>query len=103
MAIVTVEDMKAELGITEDTDDAMIAAKIDAAQAHLEALLGYEIATEFASPLVVPADLVGAVKMLAANAYENREASLVGLAAIETPFGVWDIVANRRNYSWADA
>ena len=71
MAIVTLEDMKAELNILSDVDDALITAKIDQAQAHLEALLGYEIETEFADPLVVPADLVGAVKMLAAGYYET--------------------------------
>lgn len=103
MAIVTLSDMKSHLGIVDDTDDALISAKIDAAQAWLEQMLGYDIATEFAAPLVVPFDLVEAVKQVAAHFYENREASLVGLAAVETPFGVWDIVANRRNYSWADA
>lgn len=98
---VSVEQMREELGLPYGVDTVLIAAKLDAAQAHLESLLGYALADEF--PDAVPADLIGAIKMLAANAYENREASLVGLAAIETPFGVWDIVANRRNYSWADA
>jgi len=96
MAIVTLSDMKSELGITDSVDDAMISAKIDAAQAHLEALLGYEIETEF--PEAVPADLVAAVKMLAAGQYENRESTIVGVSAMETPHGVWEIVANRRKY-----
>lgn len=108
MAIVTLADMKAELGITDTTDDAMISAKLDAAQSHLEALLGYSLEAEFPTvgavefPDTVPADIVGAVKMLTANAYENREATLVGLSAMETPFGVWEVVQNRRHYSWAD-
>lgn len=103
MAIVTLADMKQELGIVGDDDDALISAKIDAAQAHLEALLGYQIENRYppeGSPPVsaVPADLVGAVKMLAAGWYENRESTLVGVSGIEVPHGVWEIVANRRSY-----
>lgn len=96
MSIVTLPEMKAELGILDDADDALIASKIDAAQAHLEALLGYDIATRF--PDGAPADLVAAVKMLAAGWYENRESTLVGVSGMETPHGVWEIVNNRRNY-----
>lgn len=100
MAIVTLDDQKAWLGVTLDTDDALISGQIDAAQAHLEQLLGFVIAEEFAAPLVVPDDLVGAVKMLAAHMYENREATSVGVSASELPFGVWDVVRERRNYSF---
>ncbi|GHC66658.1 head-tail connector protein [Limoniibacter endophyticus] len=96
MAIVDLAEMKAELGITDSVDDALISSKIDAAQAHLSALLGFEIEEKF--PDGAPADLVGAVKMLAAGWYENRESSLVGVSGMETPHGVWEIVSNRRNY-----
>lgn len=100
MAIVTLADQKAHLGVTLDSDDALISAQIDAAQAHLEQLLGFVISEKFASPLVVPDDLVGAVKTLAAHLYENREATVVGVSAQEIPFGVWDVVRERRNYSF---
>jgi len=103
MAIVALAEMKAELGVLDNADDALVASKIDAAQAHLEQLLGYPIAEEFPSPLVVPADLVAAVKMLAAGFYENRESTLVGVSGMETPHGVWEIVANRRRYSFGRA
>lgn len=96
MAIVTLAEMKAELGIIDDTDDALITAKIDAAQSHLEALLGYSIAERHST--AIPADLIAAVKMLAAGFFENRESAVVGVSASETPHGVWEIVANRRNY-----
>lgn len=96
MAIVTLAEMKAELGIIDDVDDALITAKIDAAQSHLEALLGFAIAERYTT--AVPADLVAAVKMLAAGFFENRESAVVGVSASETPHGVWEIVANRRNY-----
>jgi hypothetical protein len=103
MAVVELAEMKAELGILDSVDDALISAKIDAAQAHLEALLGYRLEDRFPpsdSPAssTVPADLVGAVKMLAAGWYENRESSLVGVSGMEVPHGVWEIVDNRRNY-----
>ena len=100
MAIVMLDEMKSELGITDSVDDALISAKIDAAQAHLEALLGYRIADEFGEPPlpVVPGDLITAVKMLTAHWFENREATIVGVSAMETPHGVWEIVANRRRY-----
>lgn len=97
MSIATLAAVKADLGILDDADDTLIQAKIDAAQAHLESLLGYEIADEFDEP---PADLVQAVSMLAAHWYENREATIVGVSAAELPMGVADIVRNRRNYTF---
>lgn len=96
MAIVTLAEMKEELGIIDDVDDALITAKIDSAQAHLEALIGYSITDRYGT--AIPADLIAAVKMLAAGFFENRESSVVGVSASETPHGVWEIVANRRNY-----
>ena len=98
MAIVSVEEMKAELGITDAVDDSLISAKIESAQAVLESALGYEIETEY--PDTIPADLTAAVKMLAAHMYENREATLVGVSGMALPFGVDDVVRNRRHYSF---
>ncbi|RWE34994.1 head-tail connector protein [Mesorhizobium sp.] len=100
MAIVSLTDQKAFSRVDFDHDDELISGQIDAAQAHLEQLLGFVIAEEFASPLVVPDDLVGAVNLLAAHLYENREASVLGATAAELPFGVWDVVRERRNYSF---
>jgi hypothetical protein len=100
MAIVTLDEQKAHLGVTLDTDDNLIGQQIDAAQAHLESLLGYAIAEEWPAPLIVPADLIGAVKMLAAHYYENREASVVGISAQEIPMGVWSVVTERRAYNF---
>ncbi|MEQ1950556.1 head-tail connector protein [Mesorhizobium sp. CN2-181] len=98
MAIVTLDEQKAHLGVTLDNDDALITQQIDAAQAHLESLFGYVIETEF--PDGAPADIVGAVKMLAAHYYENREASVVGVSVNELPLGVWSVVTERRAYSF---
>lgn len=95
MALVTLAEMKQELNVFHDDEDTLITAKIDQCQAHLEALLGYDIATEFADPLVVPVDLIGAIKMLTAGSYENRESTLVGVIGMETPHasGKWFAIA----------
>ena len=103
MAVVSLADMKAELGITTNTDDNIITAKINSAQAHLEALLGYQIEERWPDEgepptSMVPADIIAAVKMLTAGWFENRESSLVGVSGMEVPHGVWESVDNRRNY-----
>jgi len=103
MAIVTLADMKAHLGIVDDADDALISDKIDAAQAWLEQMLGYSIEEEFPSedsPAAYPADLVEAIKQQAAHMFENREATLVGVSIVETPAAVADTIRNRRAYTW---
>lgn len=97
MAIVTLSEMKAELGITNDADDAMITAKIGEAQAYIEQVLGYEIEVQFPT---VPADLKAAVKMQAAHLFENREATIAGVSLQLVPNGVDDILRERRAYGW---
>lgn len=95
MAIVDLSLAKLHLGVTEDTDDILISAKIDGAQALLEGWLGYAIEDRFEEP---PADLVEAVLQLMAHAYENREATVVGLTIQSIPLGVRDVIAARRDY-----
>ncbi len=96
MAIIDLADMKAHLGVLDDVDNALITGKIEAAQAHLESLLGYAIEDEFDT---VPADLKDAVRQLAAGWFENREAT--GATSImETPMSVWSIVTERRSYAF---
>lgn len=96
MAIVELAEAKAHLAITDDTDDLLISSKIDAAQAHLERWLGYEIATEYPVP---PADLKEAVLQLTAHWYENREATVVGVSAALMPFSLREIISGRRKWS----
>lgn len=97
MAIVMLSELKAELGITDDADDAMITAKIDEAQAYIEQVLGYEIEVQFET---VPADLKAAVKMQASHLFENREATVGGVSLQLVPNGVDDILRERRSYGW---
>ena len=99
MAIVTVSQLKAQLNFTADlgsADDALLTAKIDAAQAHIERMLGYTLAD--IGPDAAPADLREAVLQLAAHWYEAREAA--GEAPREIPFGVSDIVMGRKDWSF---
>ena len=101
--IVDATAFKAHSRSDYSTDDTLIAAKLAAAQSHIESLLGYAIETEYASPLTVPDALKEAVLQLAAHWYENREASLVGVSAQVLPFGLEEIIANFRRYSFGVA
>lgn len=100
--IVTVEEMKQQLGFTDDMgtlDDELLERKIEAAQAHIERLLGYKLADEFPGN-AVPADLKEAIRLLTAHWYENREASIIGVSAQEIPYGIRDIIREHRNWSF---
>ncbi len=100
--IVTVEEMKRQLGITDDLgtlDDELIEGKIEAAQDHIERLLGYTLASEFPSGNV-PGSIKEGIRLLAAHWYENREASIVGVNAQEIPYGVREIIREYRSWSF---
>lgn len=103
--IVDLELMKAQLGITEDMgdiDDALITHAIEAAQDHIERLLGYKIEEVYGGTDQdpVPPSLKQCVMLTAASWYENREAVLVGVSGQELPFGVWPIVNEYREWSF---
>ncbi|RWN29345.1 MAG: phage gp6-like head-tail connector protein [Mesorhizobium sp.] len=97
MAIVSLAEQKAHMRVDHSDDDSLISGEIDQAQAHIEQLLGFEIAVEFETP---PADLIGVVMQLAAHFYEHREATVAEIAVAELPLGMWDVVRERRNYSF---
>lgn len=94
MSIVTLAEAKAHSVIETDADDALITAKIEAAELFIGAFIGKRL-VDF-DPL--PADLREAVLQLTAHWYENREASLVGLSVESIPFGVMEIVSNHREW-----
>lgn len=105
MAIVTVPELKEQLNLTDDLgtgDDALLARKIDAAQGHIERMLGFKIEDTYGGQDQedIPAPLVEAVLQLAAHWYENREATLVGVTAQELPFGIWPIINEYREWSF---
>lgn len=100
---INLDGLKAQLSFTDDigaTDDALLELKLEAAQNHIERLLGYKIAETFggAGQDPVPPSLVEAILQLAAWWYENREAA--GAGAREVPFGVREIVAEFREWSF---
>lgn len=107
-AAVTLEEAKAQMNQTLDVDDALIERKIMAAQSHLEGLLGFKLVERYPTtdpisyPATVPAALKECVSLLAAHWYESREAVLVGVVGQQLPIGVDNVVANFRDYSWAD-
>lgn len=101
MAIVTVAELKEQLNLSDDlgtADDALLQRKIDAAQGHLERHLGFKIEEEYAG--AIPPALIEAVCQLAASWYENREATLIGVSGQAVPFGVLEIVAEYRSWSF---
>ena len=99
---LTISDLKAHANITGNDDDAVLTRLLAAAQSYIERLLGYTLSTfgEDSPPEDVPADLELAVLMLAADWYENREASIVGVSAMPVPFGVIQITNEYRFYTF---
>lgn len=105
MAICTVAQLKQQLNLTDDlgtADDELLQRKLAAAQNHVERLIGYKIEDTYGGTdqLEIPPSLIEGVLQLAAHWYENREASTVGVQGFALPFGVLDIVAEYRSWSF---
>jgi hypothetical protein len=83
-------------------DDLLLDQKIQAAQQHIERLLGFKIEETFGGQDQdpVPPVLVEAVCQLAAWWYEQREAAVTGTIVNEVPFSVREIVAEFREYTF---
>lgn len=96
MSIVTVPEAKAHMNIVSDDDDALIAAKIDAAEAWVGAYLG----TPLAELAPVPEPVKEAVRQLVAHLYENREASITGVTMTDVSPGMFDLLAPYREWSF---
>jgi hypothetical protein len=97
MIITTVADLRTHLSMQEDEEsDALLQQKLDAAQAWIAGYIGQDLAD--LDPL--PANVKEAILRLAADLYENREASIVGVSAETLPFGVVDLLASVRNWTF---
>jgi hypothetical protein len=94
---VSLDLLKAQLNIVDDTDDVLLAHKLAAACAWIEAQTGIVLAD--LDPL--PADLVEATLQLAAYWYEQREAVAIGVSAAIVPLGVLDLIRPYRAWSFA--
>ncbi|WP_114966810.1 head-tail connector protein [Alkalilacustris brevis] len=102
MAIVTTEQLQAQLNITLPDDDSLLQDKLTAAQGHIERLLGYRIEEQFGGEdqEPVPEPLCEAVLQLAAWWYEQREAAITGTIVAPSPHSVADIVQEYREWSF---
>lgn len=94
---LSLADLKAHCNITGNGEDAILTRLLAVSQAQVERQLGFALASMEGG---APADLEHAVYMLAADHYESREASLVGVSAQAVPFGVMDIINEYRNYTF---
>lgn len=94
--MIIVADLKAHLNLIGDDDDALLTQKLAAAEAWTAGYLGIVLAD--LDPL--PAVIGEAILRVAADLYENREATLVGVNAAALPFGVTDLLANHREWSF---
>ena len=94
MSVIQLDDMKAHLNVTFDTDDVLIQGKIDAAEDFISSFY------DGTWPPAMPAPgLLEAIRQLGAHLYENREASLIGVTSQELPFGLMDLLTPYR--AWA--
>lgn len=87
-------------GSPDATDARQLQRLLDAATAHIERLLGFRLTDTDELPSGAPADLELAILQLAADWYENREATLVGITGRPIPFGVQEIVTEYRRYTF---
>ncbi len=87
-------------GSPDAADARQLQRLLDAATAHVERLLGFKLTDTDELPDGAPADLELAVLQLAADWYENREASLIGITGRPIPFGVQEIVNEYRRYTF---
>jgi len=91
---VTLDSLKAHLNITTSDDDALIADKLAAAQDWVAGYTGIPSDATSTPPAVDEA-----VRRIAADLYENREASVIGATAANLPFGALDLLEPYR--AWA--
>lgn len=99
---LTVDDLKAQCNVTGNDDNAVLTRLLAAATARVESVIGYKLNDTDELPDGPPADLEHAILMLAADWYENREATIAGTIIAQVPIGVADILAEHRRYSFGE-
>ena len=103
MTIVTLAELTAQAGLTEDAlgeDLLLLQQKSEAAQGHIERLLGYRVEAAFGNEgqPPIPQALKEGVLQLACWWFENREAAADRDRHL--PFGVAEIVNEYRAWSF---
>ncbi len=94
MTIVTPAELKAHSNLSDDEPDALLTQKIAAAEDWCAGYIGAKLDTF--DPL--PAGIREAILRLAADLYENREATLIGASGSLLPFGVTDLLTPHRTW-----
>ncbi len=100
---VTVDTLKAHCNVVGSDDDALLSRILSAATGHMAGQLGFAIDDTDELDASGIADVEQAVILLASHYFENREGSIVAVSITSIPFGVQEIIANRRRYSFAAA
>ncbi|EYD71593.1 hypothetical protein Rumeso_04994 [Rubellimicrobium mesophilum DSM 19309] len=100
MAIITPPEAMLYAHVDHDEEYDLIVGLVDAAQAHIERLLGFRIEETYGGEDQdpVPEDLKLAVNLLAAWWFDNRTAA--DEARREVPFGVREIVNEHREFTF---
>ena len=98
MSIMTLADIKAHLRVTISDDDALIQAKIDAAEKFVEDYLG-DMPYHNGG---VPNPIKEAIRQLVALMYDNREAAVVGNTITVTALtpGFYEFLAPYKRYAF---
>lgn len=97
---LSADQLKAHLNGVPEEDEPMLVRLLGAATAHVERVIGYRLTDTEELPEGPPEDLEQAVLMLAADWYENREASVVNASVMPVPFGLSEILAEYRRYTY---
>lgn len=95
---LTVEKLKAHLNITTSNDDALLADKLDAAKHWVGGYTGIYMSYDGVGDGFIDPPVIEAILKLAADLYQNRETSLVGVTAQSLPFGVLDLLSDYRGW-----
>jgi hypothetical protein len=103
MAIVSFHDLEDQLGLEGvPGHEVMLDQKVQAAQGHIERLLGFKIEDHFGGEDQdpVPEPLREAVLQLAAWWFEQREAGIIGHSVATPPHGLAELVAEYREWTF---
>ncbi|TJV71053.1 MAG: phage gp6-like head-tail connector protein [Mesorhizobium sp.] len=93
--MIAVDELKQHLNLIGDEDNTLLTQKIAAAEDWCAGYVGASLASF--DPL--PAGIREAILRIAADLYENREATVIGVHGSTLPFGVTDLLAPHR--AWA--
>lgn len=89
MAVLTLSEIKAHLRIeaNETAEDALLNQINEAAQDYAEQYIGRPIpwTDEAGDTVTPPASIVAAIKLIAADLYENRQQRVIGASIGEIP------------------